>query len=355
MATVRKRHFVFSSILLSLGMAAALLVGASRGDSDDGLLDTAKKSFEALPKDPKAEGNPAQADLVELGRKLFFDPRISIDGTGSCVRCHQPALYGTDGLAGSIALHDKVLPRNAPTVLNSGLQFRIHWDGVFASVEEQAGKALLGPGFLNADNSVVVARVKAIPGYPELFRKAFPKESDPVTVERFASAIGAFERTLNTRSRFDDYLDGKGDSLTAIERKGLRRFIETGCSDCHDGVGLGGSAYQKFGVFDDYWKATGSADADKGRFNVTKDDNDLYTFKVPSLRNVAMTAPFFHDGSVNDLQKAVKVMASVQLGKTLADQEVTEIVAFLGSLTGPLPAHFANAPILPAGGFRPKP
>jgi cytochrome c peroxidase len=343
-------------IIVIMGLVAITacfkVVFAEGAGDDSKLLKEAQGAFRPLPKDAATEKFPVTPERVSLGRKLFFDPRISADGTGSCVRCHQPALYGADGLAKSLALHDKMLPRNAPTVLNSGIQFKAHWDGVFENVEEQAGKALLGPGFGNVDNAAAMARVKAIPGYAELFRKAFPDETDPVTVENWGKAIGAYERTLVTPSRFDEFLGGKIDALSAGERAGLRTFIDIGCVECHNGRGVGGDAFRKFGIFDDYKK---SKKVDKGRFDLTKDEADLYMFKVPVLRNVAMTPPYFHDGSVGILPDAVSVMGKVQLGIDLSKKEVSEIVEFLGSLTGKLPEDFANAPVLPAAGFRPEP
>ena len=347
-------HFVVvaaGAIVLVAGIFAEILFAQSDEKAAQ-LLKEARNTFQPLPKDAATREFPVTPERVSLGRKLFFDPRISADGTGSCAHCHQPALYGTDGLAKSRGVHDKVLPRNAPTVLNTGLQFKAHWDGVFENVEEQARRSLLGPGFGNPDNAAAMARMKAIPGYSELFSKAFPNESEPVTVENWGKAIGAYERTLLTPSRFDEYLGGKSDALSAAERSGLRTFIDTGCIECHNGRGVGGSAFRKFGVVEDYWKETHSQEIDKGRFNVTKDDDDLYTFKVASLRNVAMTPPYFHDGSVNTLAEAVRVMASVQLGTKLSDRDVADIVTFLGSLTGTLPEGFANAPVLPAAGFR---
>jgi cytochrome c peroxidase len=337
------------------GCFFAPLLSAEQGDDGAQLLKDARAAFKPLPKDAATEEFPVSPERVSLGRKLFFDPRISTDGTGSCVRCHQPGLYGADGLPKSLALHDKLLPRNAPTVLNSGLGFKVHWDGVFENVEEQAAKALLGPGFGNADHAEAMARLKAIPGYLELFRKAFPDEADPVTGQNWGKAIGAYERTLLTPSRFDAFLGGKLDALSAAERRGLRTFVDTGCVECHSGAGVGGTAFRKFGVVDDYWKETHTQEIDKGRFNVTKRDDDLYVFKVPSLRNVAMTAPYFHDGSVNRLPDAVGIMAKVQLGTELADDEMQAIVTFLGSLTGELPKDFANAPVLPPGGFTATP
>ncbi len=315
------------------------------------LLKEAQDSFPPLPKDAGTADYPVSPERVSLGRTLFFDPRISSDGTGSCVRCHQPALYGADGLAKSRGVNDKLLPRNAPTVLNSGLQFKAHWDGVFENVEGQATRALLGPGFGNPDHAVAMARVKAIPGYAEMFQKAFPGEGDPVTADNWGKAIGAYERTLVTPSRFDEYLGGKADALSAVERQGLKTFLAAGCVQCHDGAGVGGGKFETFGVFVDYWKETGSKEIDKGRFNITKDSGDLYQFKVPGLRNVAMTPPYFHDGSVDTLPRAVRIMAKVQLGTDLSDRDAADIVVFLGSLTGKLPEDFAKAPVLPPAAF----
>ena len=276
---------------------------------------------------------------------------MSVDGTVSCSRCHLPALYATDGLPKSVGVHGQVVPRNAPTVLNAGLYFKEHWDGRFANVEEQAKRSLLGPAFGNPDYAAAMARVKAIPGYAALFQQAFPGEADPISEDNWGKAIGAYERSLVSPSRFDDYLGGKSDALSAAERKGLRTFIDTGCADCHSGRGVGGGGFEKFGVVSDYWKATGSQDIDKGRYLLTKNPADLYKFKVPGLRNVAMTPPYFHDGSVDTLPKAVRVMAKIQLDADLSDVEAGEIVTFLGSLSGTLPEGFARAPMLPAAGF----
>jgi cytochrome c peroxidase len=331
------------------------LTFADPAAEDAKLVQDANENFQPLPKDAANREFPVTPDRVRLGRMLFFDPRISIDGTGSCLHCHQPALYGADALPKSRGVRDQEAPRNAPTVLNAALQFTIHWDGVFENVEAQAGKALLGPGFGNSSHSAAMDKLKAIPGYSELFRKAFPNEPDPVTPENWGKAIGAYERTLLTPSRFDEFFAGKADALSAPERRGLRTFIDVGCIECHNGTGVGGHAYKRFGVADDYWKATKSSQIDKGRFNVTKELSDLYVFKVPTLRNVAMTAPYFHDGSVKTLPEAIRVMGTVQLGTVLSDEEMTAIATFLGSLTGALPENFANAPVLPPASFAPAP
>lgn len=354
----------FVVALASLAFHAARPLDASRADSsrlrpdptaDDDLLKVAQGRFEALPKDMATADFPVSPGRVKLGRMLFFDSRISVDGTVSCARCHLPSLFGTDGLPKSHGTHDKLLPRNAPTVFNAALHAKQHWRGDVENVEEQATRSLTAMSFGNPDNATAMTRLKAIPSYAEMFKKVFPDAADPVTADNWGKAIGAYERTLVTPSRFDDYLGGKTDALTADERRGLKTFIEIGCANCHGGVSVGGDKFRKFGVKEDYWKATGSKEIDQGRIDVTKDAADLYVFKVPGLRNVEMTPPYFHDGSVGTLLETVRVMSRVQLGKNLSDEETAAIVAFLKCLTGNPPEDFMNAPVLPASGFDTKP
>ena len=327
-------------------------VGAATPD-DEALLKLAQSTFKPLPKDMATAEFPVTPERVALGRMLFFDPRISLDGTVSCSKCHQPYLYGTDALAKPIGVKDRQNPRNAPTVLNAALQFAAHWRGDRVNVEDQATKALIGPpSFGQPDFQAAMAKIKAIPTYPEMFHHAFPAEQDPITPENWGRAIGAYERTLVTPSSFDAYLAGNVEALTPAARVGLRKFIDTGCAACHSGVGVGGGMYQKFGVVEDYWQETHSKMIDKGRFDVTNNAADTYQFKVPSLRNVAMTPPYFHDGSVATLPEAVHVMGKVQLGKDLSKQDVDTIVTFLGSLTGRLPKDYETVPELPANAFQ---
>ncbi len=327
---------------------------ARAASNDTQLLRDAQRVFKPLPKDAATAEFPITSERVELGRKLFFDPRISIDGTVSCSRCHQAALYGTDGLPKAKGAFDKLNDRRAPTVLNAALQFKAHWRGDRENVEDQARQALIGPAsFGNPDYATAMIRLKAIFGYADMFQKAFPAERDPVTEDNWGNAIGAYERTLVTPSPFDEYLTGKTEALSETARWGLRTFIDIGCSGCHNGVAVGGGMFRKFGVVEDYWKETGSKDVDKGRFDVTNNPADMYVFKVPGLRNVAMAPPYFHDGSARTLPEAVRIMAKVQLGKALSDQDTNAIVTFLGSLTGKVPQNFANASVLPPGGFAP--
>lgn len=344
-----------ATALLATGLSLLTPAAGLAETSDQALLKQARKLFKPLPDNMATKENPISPARVELGRKLFFDPRISVDGTVSCARCHLPQLYGTDGLRKAIGNHGKANPRNSPTVLNAALQGVIaaHWRGDRKSVEDQAVQALVGPpSFGLARYEDAIAKIKAIPGYLPLFKAAFPRDPSPFTQDNWGTAIGAYERTLVTPAPFDAYLKGNTRALSPTAQAGLREFISVGCASCHNGTGVGGTMYQKFGRFEDYWKLTGSKKPDKGRFDVTKNEADLYVFKVPILRNVVMTPPYFHDGSVTELPDAIRVMAKAQLGKELSDTQVKQIVAFLESLTGKLPDHFQTVPVLPTSAFQ---
>jgi cytochrome c peroxidase len=297
---------------------------------------------------------PIMPERADLGRLLFFDPRLTVDADVSCSSCHQSTRYGTDGLSKSIGVKQRPHPRNAPTILNAGLNFIIHWRGDRDSLEDQVTKALASP-ITNGqeDEKAIIDRLEHIPSYAPLFKAAFPGDPHPMKGENIAKAIGAYERTLVTPSPFDRYLAGDVNALSPKARDGLATFINTGCVTCHNGVLVGGGMYRKFGVVEPYWKATRSETIDNGRADVTKNLDDLYVFRVASLRNVAMTAPYFHDGSVATLPEAVRIMAQVQLGVALGDAETSDIVAFLESLTGELPANFATVPTLPPGSVTP--
>jgi cytochrome c peroxidase len=335
-------------------MAFAISFATPVEQNDATLLERAQELFQPLPKDMATPEFPITKERVDLGQKLFFDARLTVDGNMSCASCHQPSLYGTDARPTSLGVKQRPHPRNAPTNLNSGLNI-IHWRGDRENLEDQVIKALVSPITSGQpDLKAVENRLSSIAGYAPLFKAAFLDEPNPITAKNVAKAIGAYERTLVTPSPFDSYLNGRSDALSTTARAGLSKFISTGCVMCHNGVGVGGSMFQKFGLVEDYWLATGSAHVDQGRFDVTKDPNDLYVFRVPSLRNVAKTAPYFHDGSVAKLPQAVKVMARVQLDVTLSDADTRDIVAFLESLTGELPANYVTAPVLPSGSIVPK-
>lgn len=289
--------------------------------------------------------NKITPEKIDLGKKLFFDTRISASGVFSCNSCHNLATGGDDNLETSIGHGWQKGPRNSPTVLNSVLNEAQFWDGRAEDLKAQAkGPVQAGVEMANTPNQVV-ATLKSMPAYEADFKAAFPGEADPVTFDNMAKAIEAFEATLITPAPFDAYLNGDENALTAEQKKGLALFMDKGCASCHSGINVGGHGYYPFGVVEKPG-ADILPEGDKGRFAVTKtaDDNDV--FRAAPLRNIALTAPYFHSGMVWDLKQAVEIMGVSQLGAEISDQEANEIVAFLGSLTGKLPE--VSLPVLPA-------
>ncbi len=291
----------------------------------------AKKHFQPISdKMPGFEN--VGAEQIELGKKLYFDTALSINDTQSCNSCHQIDNNGAgvDGKSVSDgAIEGKKGDRNAPTVLNAGFHIAQFWDGRAKDLVEQAKGPILNPvEMAMPSEKAVIEKIKKIQEYPEMFKKAFPEEKEPLTYHNLARAIAAFESTLITKDRFDDFLKGDDKALTKEELKGLETFIQVGCTSCHNGALVGGGMYQKLGLLNAYENKN-----DLGRYNVTKKEEDKYVFKVPSLRNVALTAPYFHDGSVQTLEEAVRKMAHLQLNKQLSDEEVKKIVTFLNALT----------------------
>lgn len=332
-------------VIISILSFASISLG-SNGDED--LLKQANQIFGQLPKAIVSEKNPITLEKVKLGKILFYETRISVDRTVSCARCHPIGLYAADGLKKSIGNNCKINLRNAPTLFNAAGQISAHWIGNRTDVEDQAKQSVIGPpSFGMPSYAAVEKRLKEIKGYVELFRKACPGDNEPVTVDNFAKAVGAFERTLVTPSPFDDFLRGGKDALKEQEKRGLKTFMEAGCTTCHSGTYVGGQMYQKFGIVEPYWKYTKSEEIDEGRFTVTKNEFDKYVFKVPVLRNVAKTAPYFHDGSVDKLKDAVWVMGKIQLGRDLTQSQIEDIVSFLKCLTGKIPEDALKVPILP--------
>jgi cytochrome c peroxidase len=348
--TQLRGDYAMKKILYAGFISAAFTIAGYGIAADDGaLLEQAQAIFKPLPANAATAEYPITPERVALGKALFFETRVASDGTTSCGRCHLPQLYGTDALPKSFGAENFKVPRNAPTVL----QFVQHYGGNRKDVEEQAKKAICGLAYGNKGCEEPIARLKAIQGYAPMFAAAFPNDAEPIKPDNWALAIGAYERTLISASPFDAYLKGDHKAIDNNAKRGLAKFIEHGCVGCHNGMMIGGGMYQKFGVIEPYWNALGYAEdkADKGRFVDTKDANDTYMFKVQTLRNVALTPPYFHDGSVKDLGDAVRIMARVQLGKKLPDDDVADIVAFLNSLTGPVPENFKNVPDLPVGRF----
>ncbi len=324
----------------------------------DSLIIRANQYFKTVPKVVPNPDNEITAPKVALGKMLFFDTRLSKSNTISCNSCHNLATFGVDNNPKSMGHGWKLGGRNAPTVLNAALHMSQFWDGRAKDVEEQAKGPIMNPVEMAMTSpGLAIDRISTIPDYVATFKVVFPNEENPVTYNNIANAIGAFERTLTTPSRFDKFLNGDASALSENEKRGLVTFINSGCTSCHNGVAIGGAMYQKFGLVQSpYWKFTNATYHDEGRFDVTKSNEDKFVFKVPSLRNITHTYPYFHDGSIWKIRDAVEIMGKAQLGKTLSINEVDDIVAFLNSLTGEIPEDALKLPILPPSGpDTPKP
>jgi len=343
-----------AAALLSVG---CLLTMPALALAQDDLMAKARQQFEPIPTAaPELHGNAATPEKVELGKMLYFDPRLSASHIISCNSCHNLGLGGADAQSTSIGHRWQHGGRNAPTVLNSVFNKAQFWDGRAKDLEQQAGGPMVNPVEMASPEAHVAEQLKGIPGYRDPFAKAFPGEPDPVTLANVEKAIAVFEATLITPGApFDRFLKGEADALSPAQKSGLALFMNKGCSACHNGVNIGGGMYAPFGVVEKPG-AELLPPADKGRFMVTKTSSDEYVFKVPTLRNITLTAPYFHTGQAWDLRQAVAVMGTSQLGTELTDDEVDKIAAFLGSLTGEQPK--VTYPILPpsgAGTPRPEP
>jgi len=351
---MRRRHLALLAAIAAIGCG-----GQTSGDTgNEATVIAGLEQFAPIPEAPPAlpdnQMTPAQ---VELGKMLYFDPRLSRSWLISCNTCHNLALGGVDLVETSIGHGWQKGPRNAPTVLNAVFNVAQFWDGRAEDLEEQAKGPVQAGVEMNSTPDRVVATLKSIPEYVRKFEEAFPGDLDPVTFDNMARAIEAFEATLITPgSKFDAYLRGNVAALNPLELEGLGAFRERGCTACHNGVNVGGQAYFKFGVV----QQPGSEilpRADRGRSAVTHAQSDDYVFRAPALRNVELTAPYFHSGVVWDLRQAVDVMGTAQLGQDLLEAEKAAIVAFLRTLTGEqpvveyptLPVHTADTPLPDVG------
>ncbi len=295
---------------------------------------------QALPTTaPAPADNPTTAAKVALGKVLYHDPRLSSSGTVSCASCHNTMLGGEDNRGGSVGVEGQVGGRSAPTVWNAAFNEVQFWDGRAASLEEQAAGPVTNPiemGMKSWDD--VVVRLKSIDGYDKLFSTAFGRNS--ISKDNATKAIAAYERTLITpNSPFDRYVKGNTSAMSKQQIRGMNKAVELGCTGCHSGPAFNGpGTFQKFPVISNgYFEAQYGFKDDKGLAEVTGKEEDEHFWKVPTLRNIALTAPYFHNGKVKTLERAVKIMAKLQLGKDLNDQEVEDIVAFLNALTGEFP------------------
>jgi cytochrome c peroxidase len=342
----------FRMLLLPL---VVILVSSAYAETDADLLQRAKKMFEPIPTSPPLlEGNPLTAERIDLGKILFFDPRLSASALISCNTCHNLGMGGADYQETSTGHGWQRGPRNAPTVLNSVFNIAQFWDGRAEDLMEQAKGPVQASVEMNNTPEMAIRTLKSMPDYGKMFKKAFPGADDPVTFDNMARAIEAFEATLLTPdSPFDRFLKGNQKALNAAEKEGLRLFMDKHCAACHGGLNMGGQDYYPFGVVKKPAEGIRPT-ADKGRYGVTNTWSDEYVFKAPSLRNIALTPPYFHSGKVWDLKEAVAIMGAVQLGVKYTDADVSMIVTFLRSTTGLQPK--VEYPILPAPtGNTPKP
>ncbi|MGA8278205.1 MAG: cytochrome-c peroxidase [Rhodanobacteraceae bacterium] len=343
--------------LIAVPLIALGCLATAQAWSQSALLKQAQALFKPIPAQPPTlPGNAATPAKVALGKMLYFEPRLSESHSISCNSCHMIGMGGVDLQETSLGHRWQHGGRNAPTVYNAVFDVAQFWDGRAKDLEQQAGGPLVNPVEMDTTEAHVVEQLKGIPGYAPVFSKAFPGEADPITFANVRKAIAVFEATLITpNAPFDRYLDGNAKALDSGQLQGLSLFVNKGCIACHNGINIGGGMYAPFGVVE-----RPGADilplGDKGRFAVTKTVSDEYVFRVPSLRNVTLTAPYFHTGKVWDLRQAVAIMGTSQLGAQLTDDEIDKITQFLGSLSGEQPK--VTLPILPPSvteTSRPKP
>jgi len=315
------------------------------------LAERANTMLKPLPTSAPNPANEATPAKIDLGRMLYYDTRFSKNQAISCNSCHLLEAFGVDGEPTSPGHAGTRGDRNSPTVFNAALHIAQFWDGRAADVEEQAKGPILNPVEMGmGSDSDVVAILRSIPGYASAFAAAFPGEADPITYDNMARAIGAFERNLMTPGRLDAFMGGDLAALDEQERRGLETFLNTGCTSCHNGPALGGQMYRKLGFVFAY------ETKDPGREKVTGDPADRHVFKVPSLRNVAKTGPWLHDGSITELAEMVRLMGYHQIGVTLEPGQIEDLVAFLGALTGEIDPVYIARPTLPESGPEtPKP
>ncbi|MBK8261346.1 MAG: c-type cytochrome [Nannocystis sp.] len=322
------------------------------GPSAIQVLDAAKKFFSPLPARADSATNPATPEKIALGRALYYDTRLSKNQEISCNTCHQLDRFGVDGEPTSPGHRGQRGDRNSPTVYNAATHFVQFWDGRAADVEEQALGPILNPVEMAVPSEEhAVKTLRSIPGYKDMFAAAFPGEAEPVTFKNIGKAIGAFERGLITPGPFDDFLGGNMAALSPEALRGLQYFIDAGCTNCHAGPSVGGTMYQKLGTIKPY------VTADEGRFKLTNNEADKFSFKVPGLRNIVKTAPYLHDGSAATLDDVINVMVEYQVAKgSITDDERRDLTAFLEALTGNVDAEYIKKPELPESGPEtPKP
>ena len=334
---------------LLAGAAAAVLISTalpSMAQDVEELRELASMLFEPIEGVPEVNGITPTPEQVELGKMLWFEPRLSVGHNISCNTCHNLGTGGADLAPVSLGHRWQQGGRNSPTVLNAVFNTAQFWDGRAADLVEQAGGPIENPVEMASNQEHAMTVINSLPGYHPYFEAAFPDYPEPVTFQNLTRAIALFEVTLTTpNSPFDRWLAGDDDALSEQEFAGLQAFIDTGCASCHNGINLGGNSYQPFGLVERPGWAVLPPD-DRGRFEVTRAEHDDYVFKVPTLRNIELTPPYFHSGAVWSLQDAVAIMANSQLGEgLLTEQQIEDITVFMSALTGEQPE--VTYPILP--------
>lgn len=339
--SVRAFKPIFAALLFIVVVSSVIYLSAQVSDVQVNTV--ALKLFRPLPSVMDSPDNPVTDAKVKLGRMLYYETRLSAGQDISCNTCHALDAYGAEPEPVSTGHKGQKGNRNAPTVYNAAGHFVQFWDGRAPDIEEQAKGPVLNPAEMAMPSDAAAVRtLESMPEYVALFRQAFPKEKAPVTFNNMALAIGAFERGLVTPSRWDRFLTGDSSALTGAEKSGFNKFVDAGCASCHNGAYVGGNSFQKLGIVKPW-----PNESDPGRQKVTKQDADKLVFKVPSLRNVTKTAPYFHDGSVATLEEAIRRMSVHQRGSRLSDADVKSIVTWFGALTGQIPLDYIKPPALP--------
>ncbi|MCF6354443.1 MAG: cytochrome-c peroxidase [Candidatus Polarisedimenticolaceae bacterium] len=317
---------------IAIAMAAGLLLGPAWGytlhaDRQNPALVNSEEPIRPLP-----ESTALNPQKVTLGARLFRDPRLSRDNTISCQSCHDLDSNGADNQPLSVGINGHKGATNTPTVFNSSFNFRQLWDGRAESLEEQIDGPIANPDEMGSSWVEITGKLQKVPDYIRAFASIYPAGLTPESIK---DAIATFERSLTVPAPFDRFLSGELHAISAQAEKGYRLFKSYGCIACHQGMNVGGNMFQNFGLFGDYFEERGEVkQADLGRYNVTGREIDRHRFKVPSLRNVAVTAPYLHDGSIETLEETIRVMGRYQLGTALPVEDVGDIMAFLESLTG---------------------
>jgi cytochrome c peroxidase len=327
-----------TTIFIFVGL---LLFGCKKASAEDfskqpvpEKSELAKKTENFFKSISTVEYSTIPQNKIDLGEKLFFDKALSKSGAISCNSCHNLATFGVDNKVFSIGDNKELNVRNSPSVIYASLNAMQFWDGHAKTLEEQAGESLLNPVQNGIpDAAFLEKKLRAIPEYQILFKNVYPNDAEPITFASITNAIGAFERQLVPKSKFDDYLDGNENALNEQEKKGLNAFMDNGCTTCHSGVAVGGQLMQKLGLYGEYSKLTNSKKVDMGLYERTKKEGDQFMFKVPNLRNIEKTYPYFHDGSVTSLKETIKIMGKLQVNKDISDTDANDIEAFLKTLT----------------------